>query len=61
MEKTITKSCYKNCLFAENNICLLSKCIQNSSLAEIKTKKHKPYKSNKCIRFPKKKEYKKKC
>ena len=61
MEKTITKSCYKNCLFAENNICLLSKCIQNSSLAEIKTKKinkHKPYKSNKHI-LPKKKNIRK--
>ena len=56
MEKT--KHCYKNCLFAENNTCLLAKCIQNSSLAEIKTKKHKPYKSNKHI-FPKKKNIRK--
>ena len=60
MGKTITKEIYscENCLFAKNNTCLLSKCIQNSSLAEIKTKKHKPYKSNKHI-LPKKKNIRK--
>ena len=55
MEKTITKSCYKNCLFAENNICLLSKCIQ----VEIKTKKINKHKPNKDISFPKKRNIRK--
>lgn len=61
MGKTITKEIYscENCLFAKDHTCLLSKCIQNSSLAEIKINKHKPYKSNKCIRFPKKKNIRK--
>ena len=51
MGKTITKEIYscENCLFAKDNTCMFSKCIQNS-LPEIKTKqnrKNKPFQISK--------------
>ena len=63
MGKTITKEIYscENCLFAKDNTCMLSKCIQ-SSLSEIKTKqnrKHKPFISKKCISCSRKKHIRK--
>ena len=61
MEKTTKIYGCENCLFAKNNSCMISKCIQ-SGLPEIKTKqnrKHKPFILKKCISCSHKKHIRK--